>query len=290
MANLTSTPKGILKKSGASVPEPDDRARAVAVQHAAIIHDRLLLSDTISDSIISLAKLPSSPLPPHTASSPSSEDAEAFKSQVRLFQPSDYEDLIEERNCLGRCGYVLCPKPRMRVKQSGEFKLVNYGRSDFSIVPKKEIERWCSQACARRAMYVKVQLNETAAWERAGIEGIKIDLYEEPNKPKQDDAAGRLAEDLQKLRVEADIKSLRDARELALERGDVGDQETKRSVEFKVQENAIKRSPENPSLQDGNGGHLLLEGHKTKFDALSRRVTTKAVERGLPAVRAKGQW
>lgn len=278
MATPTPKPKGILKKTGASVPEPDERARAVAVQHAAIIHDRRLLSDTISDNIISLAKLPASPSPPHTAASPSAEDAEAFKAQVRLFQPSDYEDLIEERNCLGRCGYVLCPKPRMRVKQAGEFKLVNYGRSDFSIVPKKEIERWCSQACARRAMYVKVQLNETAAWERAGIEGIKIDLYEEPNKPKKDDAASRLADDLQKLRVEADIKSARDARELALERGDVGGQETKRSVEVTVQENTIKRKPQNPSLQDGDNGHLLLEGHKTKFDAQSRQITTKAAE------------
>lgn len=277
----TPTPqiKGILKKPDAPAPAPDDRARAVAVQHAAIIHDRRLLSDTITDNIICLAKLPASPSPPYTASSPSAEDAEAFKSQVRLFQPSDYEDLIEERNCLGRCGYVLCPKPRMRVKQAGEFKLVNYGRSDFSIVPKKEIERWCSQACARRAMYVKVQLNETAAWERAGIEGIKIDLYEEPNQPKQNDAAGRLAEDLQKLRVEADIKSARDARELALERGDAGGQKTKRSVEVRVQENTIKRSPEIPSLQDGDDGHLVLEGHKTKFDTESRRVTTKAAER-----------
>lgn len=279
MATPTTKPKGILKKTAASVPEPDEHARAVAVQHAAIIHDRRLLSDAISDNIISLAKLPASPSPPHTASSPSAEDAEAFKSQVRLFQPSDYEDLIEERNCLGKCGYVLCAKPRMRVKQAGEFKLVNYGRSDFSIVPKKEIERWCSQACARRAMYVKVQLNETAAWERAGIEGIKIDLYEEPNQPKQDDAAGRLAEDLQKLRVEADIKSARDARELALERGDVGGQETKRSVEVKVQENTIKRSPENPSLQDGDDGHLLLEGHRTKFDVKAREVTTEAADR-----------
>ncbi|KAK7956803.1 uncharacterized protein PG986_006025 [Apiospora aurea] len=275
-------PKGILKKTkpptGTIPDEPDaaTRARNLAIHHATIIHDRRQISDAISDSVIALSKLPSesAELPP-TAASPSDDDAVAFTSQIRLFQPSDYEDLIEERNCLGKCGYVLCPKPRTKVNQTGEFKLVNFGLKDFAIVPKKEMERWCSQTCARRAMYIKVQLNETAAWERAGIEGIQIELYQEPGSSKAGKKASNPAEDLAKdlrsLKLEADRKAASDARELALERGDTGDKTKMRRVAVKVKEKDVSEAPAEPSLDQNEDGHLLLEGYKPKFDAQAQK-------------------
>ena len=276
-------PKGILKKTNPTTEttstEPDAAAKArnLAIHHASIIHDRRQISDTISDAVIALSKLPSgaSATPPPSAASPSDDDAMAFTSQIRLFQPSDYDELIEERNCLGKCGYVLCPKPRIKVNQTGEFKLVNFGRIDFAIVPKKEMERWCSQACARRAMYIKVQLNETAAWERAGIEGIEIELYQEAgssgNRKKASDPAEEIANDLRSLKLEADRKAANDAKELALERGDTGDKAKKRRVAIKVKEKEVSEAPTEPSLDQNEDGHLLLEGYKPKFDVQQQK-------------------
>ncbi|KAK8105915.1 Rtr1/RPAP2 family protein [Apiospora kogelbergensis] len=276
-------PKGILKKTNpiaettSAELDAATKARNLAIHHASIIHDRRKISDTISDAVIALSKLPSgaSATPPPSAASPSDDDAVSFTSQIRLFQPSDYDELIEERNCLGKCGYVLCPKPRIKVNQTGEFKLVNFGRKDFAIVPKKEMERWCSQACARRAMYIKVQLNETAAWERAGIEGIQIELYQEAsssgNRGKTSDPAGEIAKDLRSLKLEADRKAASDARELALERGDTGEKAQKRRVAVKVKEKDVSNAPAEPSLDQNNDGHLLLEGYKPKFDAQQQK-------------------
>ncbi len=71
---------------------------------------------------------------------------------------------VAERNTCGRCGYALCERPHAKQPGTGAWKLVNVGRRDFAIAPRAELERWCSPACARRAMYVRVQLTETAAW------------------------------------------------------------------------------------------------------------------------------
>ncbi|KAI1083577.1 hypothetical protein F5B20DRAFT_577254 [Whalleya microplaca] len=280
---------------------PDPKARAIAEQHARIIHDRRSLEDSISDSLLYLSKFPLSPSPsPSSTSSPSTAspytptptDISAFKSHIRLFQPSDYDDLIAERNALGKCGWALCPRPRARLG-AGAFKLVNKGRRDFGIVPRAEYERWCSGGgksrtdCARAAMYVKVQLIETAAWERAGISSIQIELLDEPelgagagaratageeDGSNNDTDADRLAKDVEalKLEIEAARKAARDARDLALERGDTGKKgvERERSVNVTIREKTAIVAAEEPLLDQGAAdGHLILDGYKTKFDA-----------------------
>jgi hypothetical protein len=268
MATEAKKPKGILKKPPAPAADAkaETKAREVATQHAQIIHHRRGFEDQITDSLIALSDFPLQRGPAHGAASPSPSDVSAFLAGVRLFQPSDYDDLIEERNANGLCGYALCPRPRTRV--AGSWKLVNWGSKDFNIVPKKEIERWCSQACARRAMYVKVQLNETAAWERAGIESIHIDLYEEPQKKQaEDDPADRLAKELEALKVDGQRKAVKDAKELALERGDTGEKAKTRPVDVTIQEKTVTSVPEEPSLERDADGHLMLEGYKTKFDS-----------------------
>lgn len=277
MANPTKKPKSILKKLEPTPEEVANRltseshAREVAIQHAQIIQERRDLQNQINDSIIVLSKLPLDRSPSYSAANPSLTDVSMFRSQVRLFQPSDYDDLIEERNANGLCGYTLCPRPRIKVKQAGEWKLVNYGHDDFNIVPKKEIERWCSQHCARRAMYIKVQLNETAAWERAGISSIEIDLYEEPQTEKKDDPASRLVAGLSGMTLDARRKAAKDARDLAVERGDVGASQPKRPVNISVREKEITKAAEGPSLGTEQDSHLVLDGYKTKFDASSRQ-------------------
>lgn len=280
MATPAKKPKGILKKPSAPAAAAADtkaetKAREVATQHAEIIHHRRGFEDQITDALIALSDFPPGRDDPQhgggAAADPSPEDAAAFLSGVRLFQPSDYDDLIEERNANGLCGYALCPRPRARV--AGAWKLVNWGSKDFNIVPKKEIERWCSQACARRAMYVKVQLNETAAWERQGIQSIHIDLYEEPAKKKaEDDLADRLAKELEGLKVDGQRKAVKDAKDLALERGDTGENAKNRPVDVTIQEKDVTSVPEEPSLGNDADGHLITEGYKTKFDSQPKGV------------------
>ncbi|EEY22143.1 DUF408 domain-containing protein [Verticillium alfalfae VaMs.102] len=173
--------KGILKQA---LHGPDGPAEAtfrkkdpkeLALQHARILQQRKDLEAQILDSLILLSEYPATQ-GRHPASDPAPSDVTGFKTHVRLFQPGDFEDLIEERNANKLCGYTLCARPKPQSSRGGPWKLMNVGSKDFGIVDRKEMERWCSQDCKRRALYVKVQLSETAAWERAGIPDIEIEL------------------------------------------------------------------------------------------------------------------
>lgn len=330
--------------SGGAQKKPDPRE--VAIQHARIIHDRRALEDSITDSIILLAKLPTT-LPTDSSISPSTTNtntdtaaaaaAELFKTHIRLFQPSDYDALIEERNALGSCGYCLCPRPRKRFGPAsgvggggggGEYKILNWGRADFAIAPRAEVERWCSRGrawCARAAMYVKVQLSETAAWERAGIESIRIELLEEveveekekekgkrqqqdvEHKDKSDTTAAatavitkelereglRLRERKEREREETDRrqKAARDARDLALERGDTDEKEAaKRSVDVTIREKRVVTGVQEPTLAPGGEeDHLVLDGYKTKFDPKSETMARGTTSTSTTIVKASDE-
>ncbi|KAI0888869.1 uncharacterized protein GGS22DRAFT_152566 [Annulohypoxylon maeteangense] len=267
----------------APTPSQKPTARDLAIQQALVIQAQRDHEDRIQDSIIELARLPLSP-PSNTSSArPSPSDTAHFLSTVRLFQPSEYEDLILERNALSKCGYCLCPNPRIKLSGGGSFKLLNYGRADFSIVPRGELERWCSRQCARRAMYVKVQLVETSAAERAGVESIQIELLEEEEKSKStamagagagdskgekhgDDPARRVAKELRDLEDKG-RKATRDAKELALERGDKTDLPSATNpVTVTIREKKVIMAAQEPSLDTDDDGHLILDGYKTKFD------------------------
>ncbi|KAI0489770.1 Rtr1/RPAP2 family-domain-containing protein [Xylaria cf. heliscus] len=280
MSTHTNKPKGILKNKGTPTPPSTSTAqnapdpRQVAIKHARIIHSRREIEDQISDSMIELSKFPVTRDAPHNASNPAPTDAESFKNLVRLYQPGDYDDLIEERNANGLCGYTLCPNPRSRVSGGSTFKLVNYGRKDFNIIPSRELEKWCSQKCAKRAMYVKVQLNETAAWERAGIPSIQVELLEEEHPSVVDDPINQVAKDVENMKIEAQKKTAQNARDLALERGDTAEngKTPKRSIKLTIREKPVK-APAAPSLGPNGQGHLVTEGYKTTFDPKSETVS-----------------
>ncbi|OTB03331.1 hypothetical protein M426DRAFT_179409 [Hypoxylon sp. CI-4A] len=281
-----------------SPPKPPtaSEARELAIQQARLIHQQWEFQDQIQDSIIELSRFPltaTTTSESHDASNPSPSDAAAFRRQVRAFQPGDYEDLIEERNTKSKCGYVLCPRPRARVPGGGAYKLLGYGTRDFSIVAREEVERWCSRECARRAMYVKVQLNETAAAERVGIPSIRIELLDEPREEREgeaDEARKRVARELEKLEVEKQRKAARDAEELALERGDKKETATTttatttlpvgagQQVTVTIREKPVTMKAREPQLDEDEEGedHLVLDGYKTKFTGDSQ--TTKKGE------------
>ncbi|PGH21407.1 hypothetical protein AJ80_03324 [Polytolypa hystricis UAMH7299] len=164
---------------------PNPRHLAIALHHAHQIQARKDTETLVLSHIETLLELPSSPNA--TASDPSTEDVAAFKSALLPFQPSDYDNLIIERNIEGRCGYTLCPNPHRREDPKAKFRIVwgakgsgPGGRGkEMKVVPKELIEKWCSDECAERAMYIRVQLIEQPAWERSAGSRVQIVLLEE---------------------------------------------------------------------------------------------------------------
>lgn len=295
MASETKPPlKGILKKPKTS-PSPTQPSntpaaaarsaqqppkqdpRQVALQHARILQDRKDTEAQILDNVITLLDFPRDLTRP--ASDPSPSDARAFASLVRIFQPGDYDDLAVERNLDGdKCGYALCGNKRRRYPGAGTYKMVNKGRRDFDIVETRELEKWCSSECTRRALWVKVQLNETAAWERVGLPDIEIELYPEKKdgegkEGKADKGSGaeegksepeRLAVEMSRLQLQEDRKAAKDAMSLALERGDDAKAAPRGKVDVVVREKTVTTQAEAPALADGAEGDSI-EGYKARF-------------------------
>lgn len=268
------TPKSILKKKTAypattsSPSSKADRDRETALYHATILKARKEIELNILLSTETLLDYPTSSS--QSADNPSAEDAKTFKELLKPFQPSDYDALILERNISDLCGYALCPKPNRKDKAGGKFRVIGQsGKAEhFKIVDKAELEKWCSEACARRALYIRVQLSETPPWEREAVEShVKIDLLDEP---KSADAA--VAEDLD-LNDKGFRENQKGRADLAMERGDQGFASRNGLVDVKILERQVQRQPEAPSLEEGelsgqlSNMHLSLEGHTPSFDA-----------------------
>ena len=246
---------------------PKTEAEQIARQHARIIQDRKELETQIFDNINELTEYPLVRSESYSSANPAPSDVAGFKSLIRLFQPSDYDDLIEERNTCGLCGYALCAKPRVTYKGGGVWKLVNTGTKDFNIVERKELEKWCSQKCAKRALYIKVQLNETAAWERAGIPDIEIELLDEESSAAAKSEPERLAAEMGRLNLEQERKTAQDSASLALERGDTAKKQPRKPVGVTIREKKVTSQAEPPSLEDSAAASNIVEGYQAKFGA-----------------------
>jgi len=268
-------PKSILKKPSypATTSSKADKDREVALYHANLIQQRkdieleiLLSTETLIDYPLATA--------PYDASNPSPTDTQTFKTLLRPFQPSDYDALILERNINEHCGYTLCPNPRVTDGAAGKYRLVGkYGKAkDFKVVEKGEVEKWCSEACAKRALYVRVQLSERPAWERDGY-GADIELRDEP-KTDQD----VVVEGISKMDLSDGESKRRNAVDLAMERGDKGFAAKKILVDVTIKENNLEGVAQPPSfaadedLSDRlDTMHLTLEGHTSSFGTARQR-------------------
>jgi hypothetical protein len=285
MASLT-TLKSILKKS----PYPStssskaDRDRELALYHANLIQERKDIELTILLNTETLIDYPLASAP-YDESNPSTADAENFKNLIRPFQPSDYDALILERNINEHCGFSLCSNARVRDGGAGKYRLVGkYGKAkDFKVVEKEELEKWCSEACAKRALYVRVQLSETPAWERDAGYGTEIELLDEP-KPEED----QVLEGVGKLSLaehQAQDKK-QNAVDLALERGDKGLAAKRGLVDVIIKEKDIQGGAQAPSFEiDDLGGkldtlHMALEGHTARFGSERQKQPRKELQGG----------
>ncbi|KAK2624444.1 hypothetical protein QTJ16_006394 [Diplocarpon rosae] len=249
----TFQPKSILKKAPSSAPlttDPykkiSDRNLEVALYHATLLQARKDLELQILLSTESLIDFPLSPSP---ASHPSSSDAFSFKSHLAPFTPSDYDALIEERNINSRCGILG----------------IGGKASDFKVVRREELEKWCGIECKKRAMWVRVQLSERPAWERTGEAGPGIELLDEPEAD--------ILDCMEKLDLSAGGEREKDIMDLARERGDT-----------KMRMGSVKGMVDlNVTEKDTSGGtavpprlgkedlsdsleHLSLEGYTSRFE------------------------
>ena len=153
-----------------------DRIRATALRQARDIDDRKRLKARVADLIVEAFDLPTNT--DADPASPQPADDSAFRHCLSLFQPSDLDDLIYERNVDNRCGYGLCPKPNLKLAHGGEKVWNQKGGKDFRLVDRVKLEQWCSEACQERTAFVRAQLGTEPAWLRV-VRAVDIKLLDE---------------------------------------------------------------------------------------------------------------
>jgi predicted secreted Zn-dependent protease len=209
-------PKSILKKTTSDLAANptaktrEERHREIALYHANLIQSQKDVEAAITTAIETLIDFPTTPS--STSANPAAEDIDEFTKLIYIFTPSDYDDLIEERRIDHRCGYVFCGNAP-KTTQGGRLKIVGGSSASAKIVARQKAEAWCSKACAKRALFVKVQLMEEPAWSRRAGSGPELDiLTADVEKEMASKQERRL--DVEGDELEGKLK------ELALERGD----------------------------------------------------------------------
>lgn len=286
-------PHSILKNAISSIPNTspsqarsrEDRNKETAIYHAQLLQQRKDAEALILASTEALLELPS--LPAADPARSRLQDITLVKNSLKPFQPSDYDSLIEERNINKQCGYVLCPRPNRHEDTKARYRILHgkgKGTDSLKFVERHALERWCSDDCGKRALYVKVQLSEEPAWMRVGSSGGDILLLEkEQNDQRQLEDDSTLIEELRSLDIglEEDEVIAR-MKALAIERGD--GKAPSRSfglAEIDVHENRNldgKLSAPEPS---GTGAHSdgwtdSIEGYTPRF---SRKKTREPESR-----------
>lgn len=277
-------PKSILQKTTVPANAPpntttkpiNQRHLQVALHHANLLEERKKVEAAVLDSIIALMDYPTTPAADPTRPSPG--DAEFFRDAVVPFQPTDYDALIEERNIADKCGYALCPKPTKKARSTARKQFVDTDHG-VEIVDRKTLEVWCSEDCAKRALYVKVQLSEEPAWMRQGGYGTKIELMVENAQDLHKALPLRLKEPARAEPAddeEDEIAAAWAAREdaigdLALERGEKPGQVSKANNEL-VKDLITERTPSSappqaPQLPSQTSEQTMaIEGHIPRID------------------------
>ena len=265
MPSTTSPPKSILKASPAITrdsPVPhhlsrEERNRQLALHHANLIQYRKDIESLIHTSIETLLDLPTS-----LNASPSEQDRHTVKEALKPFQPSHYDALIEERNINQRCGYVLCQNGNRKQNTRSNYRIV--AGKDFRVVASKELEKWCSDQCGRKALYLRVQLSDEPAWTREWEASESLELYDEAVKSSEiRDSKGPTPQSsttTEGLKAERNM-AIR-MKDLAVERGDKDDTAKASSrVAVDVKEN-IRTEQEMPLPPDAESTHAdSIEGY-----------------------------
>ena len=227
-----------------------DRLRETAVRKARILEDQKRVRDQVTDLIIECYDLPSQPNA--TPGIPVPADVKVFCTALSLFQPSDFDELVSERNIDDRCGYALCPNPNQKAPSGGNKVWNRKGGKDFRLLDKAEFERWCSRACRIRGDFVQGQLSSEPAWVR-DVSETKVRLLDDLRHEND------LAAALRELSIEDSSKADLESRlkVLSLERGDGRNTSTSKP---NIVEKEVTESPPPPQSTD----HDDVEGHSVR--------------------------
>lgn len=267
--------KSISKKTSPSSPEISsspptysrgDRNRDIALYHANLLQQRKDAESLILSSTEILVDFPSfQTLDP---SRPYLGDANYAKNLLKPFQPLDYDSIIEERNINKKCGYILCPRPNKQENTMAKYRILQHhtrGAHNLKIVERHMLERWCSDECGKRALHIKVQLNDEPVWMRASDWSGRIAFLDEGI-----DTAG-LIEQTQNLSVGDGFEEERLAsamKELAIKRGDVkspGKLSGLVGIDIRENVHVGASSERGLNFSDSHAIHGALEGYVPKF-------------------------
>lgn len=219
--------------------EKDQKNLAIALHHARRIQDQKDVQSQILQSIEFLIDVPQ-------AKVFTREEAQVFISRVQQFQPSDLDDLAEERRIDGRCGYVLCAnEPRIKTGNRPSW-MASQNSTDY-----------CSNECLRKAMYVKTQLSSIPAWEREPGQQPSIILHE------NDRSSAAEARETERLRR---LQHAREGQEaLAEERGETTASFRPQQVmkENVVEKRTVAYQPLS-SIHGSSISHTAIEGHEPR--------------------------
>lgn len=244
----------------------DSQIHVTAYRHAHSFEEKKSIRNRVADLVVELFDVPD---PDADPAYPRESDIILFR-QISLFQPSDFDDLVRERNIDDRCGYALCPRPNIRVEGVQRTVWNGRGGKDFSLVKKEELEKWCSKQCSDRATFVRAQLNREPAWNREKSVDVRT-LDEEVRareKSKRDVAeANALTGSLQNMSLERPHVNawgvgpdLADQlRDLAIERGEARE-DTGDLSKILLMEKPETAAPGPPVLLDGD--EHMIEGHR----------------------------
>lgn len=266
--------KSILKQPSTAqgfprVSPQEARQRETALFHADLIQQQKDIESQILFATESLLDFP--PSPDSNPAHPSQKDIAVARTLLRLFQPSDLDALIEERNIDKRCGYIFCPKPNRKQETNARRRILQSkgeGKKTLKFVDRHLLERWCSDGCGKRALFVIVQLSEDPAWLRmAGHDGDIIFLEDEGDVANTDDDA--ILAQLQKLEIASPVDAMADAlNQLAIERGD-GQAHSKKValLGVNVHENAVLQDRNLVDLKSSAEPQDSIEGYVSRFSS-----------------------
>lgn len=257
-------PKSILKKPSSTSSSNDDalkkRHLATALHHANLIQHQKDIEKLIVNSVLELLDLPSSP--DADPARPAETDAAKFKQLVSIFQPNDYVEFIEERVASKLCGYALCPRPPLTNGDAGTHKIIITREHGLKVVPRSRVERWCSDECAKRALYIQVQLEEELASVRRADAGARIELYKESQQAEESPHSLQYGVNTAtKADVTDDAAKHMEALALESNQSPVGEPVGNKLIKADIIEKHVRTNPVAPSFADGISLHKKIEGH-----------------------------
>lgn len=264
--------KSILKQPSTAQGFPrlspqEARHRETALFHADLIQQQKDVESQILFATETLLDFP--PSSDCNPAHPSQEDTAAAKPLLRLFQPSDFDALIEERNIDNKCGYIFCSKPNRQQDTDARLRILQIkgeGKRSLKFVDRHLLEQWCSDECGRRALFVRFQLSEDPAWLRmAGRVGDVTFLPDEGNVANAVDDA--LTTQLQQLETTTPADDMADAlSQLAIERGDRQPHSQKSAlVDVNIHENAVSQDRKLVDFNNSTEQQDSIEGYVSRF-------------------------